>query len=66
MTTQNWITIVGILLSGLGALYALIRRDIDSMMDAKINKLKQDLQNDRIAHLEKENDALRNRVENTK
>jgi hypothetical protein len=66
MTIQNWLTILGMLVTSLGGLYALIRSDINNMMDSKINQLKQDLQNERIGKLEKENEQLRDRVNKTK
>ncbi len=66
MTIQNWLTILGILVTSLGGLYALIRSDINGIMDSKINQLKQDLQNERIGKLEKENEQLRERVNKTK
>jgi len=66
MTTDNWLTISGMFLTGLGGLYMLIRSDINGIMDSKISKLKEDLQNERILALIKENESLRERVNNTK
>ena len=59
MTTDNWLTILGMLFVGLGGLYGLIRSDINSMMDKKIGKLKEDLLNERNQELKEENNRLK-------